>query len=462
MEHEGTSRRWRIRVWLPVVVLVAVGLGLVCRRGSALSSWRQLRNGWNVRLDGVSFGKVHEYPPGSRLYQRLYRHPPRWMLTHFGFKPIQAQCGDSQRESVCFWLRLRCPPGSLDHVVEVLADEAGHESAAFQSGLGMAAPDKTLVYAHAAFVWPSSRRVALRLYEHQTDGSLLPLAEFPVRNPGRARPRLAWTPESLPAMHTNGDLVVIFEGFGHGPLPLRPHWNRRPTARPLPFIRLRALVDEQPSSEWQVRHVTLSDGATNDLPFETFSFPTNGQEIVPLTVTTSEAAEVPCVLWPGAKAWKVRLLLGIRSGVQLAANEVYTLKELPIERHGGVSLATNTTWGRFNVSVVIRPDEGAFTNWMPGANGLLEISLGQHLPDVMLAVVDAHDDQGRPVAVGPAQPESWGYHGEVTDTQWKMPILLTPDTHRLTLSLAVKTNRVVEFVVPAPDFPPAEPFVTAP
>jgi hypothetical protein len=459
------ASRFRIRAWIKVLVfLVLVGLGMAWWLGLGPSEWRRLRNGWDVRFDGVSFGRSHGYPPGNRLLQYLHRHPPKWMMDHFGFKPIEVYCGNAQRENLCFWLRWRCPPVAVDNVVEMMADETGHESHAFEGGIGMAAPDNTLLYTHYACVWPSSRRVALRFYEHQPDGDLVPLAEFRVRNPARNRPRASWTPESLPAVRTNGDLTVVLEGFGHDPLPARPDWRRRSTARPLPFLRLRTLQSGQPSSGWQVRRITLSDGAANDLPFETFSFPTNGQEIVPLTINTSEAAEVPCVLWPGAKAWKVRLLLGIRSGIQFATNEVCTLSRLVLNRYGEgrYHSEANASWGRFNLNVMLGDNPDVFANWLPNANSLLEISLGEHLPDTMLAVVEAQDQKGRRVAVGPAYPNSFGYHGDSMSTWWKLPLLVEPNAGHLTLSFGIMTNRVVEFVVPAPDFPPAKPFAVPP
>jgi len=459
------ASRFRIRTWIKAIVLLSlVGLGWVWWLGREPSEWSRLRNNWDLRLDGVSLGRSHSYPPGNRLRQYLHRHPPKWMVDHFGFKPINAYCGDRQRESLCFWLRWRCPPGSWDNVVEMMADEAGHESHAFQSGIGMEAPDKTLLYTHAAYVWPSSPRVSLRFYEHQPDGDLVPLAEFSVRNPGRDRPRVSWTPESLPAVRTNGDLTVVLDGFGQAPLPARPHWTRRPTSRPLPFLQLRTLQNGQPSSGWQVRRITLSDGAANDLPFETLSFPSNGQEIAPLTITSLEAAELPCVLWPGAKAWKIRLLLGIRSGIQFATNEVCTLSRLVLNRDGEGRFHSEATanWGRFNLVVMVGNDPDVYARWLPNANGLLEISLGEHLPDTMLAVAEAHDQKGRRVTVGPAYPDSFGYHGELLSTRWKMPFLMEPDAGNLTFSFGIMTNRVVEFVVPAPDFPPAKPFAVPP
>jgi len=185
---------------------------------------------------------------------------------------------------------------------------------------------------------------------------------------------------------------------------------------------------------------------------------------VPLTINTSEGAEVPCVLWPGAKAWKVRLLLGIRSGIQFATNEVCTLSRLVLNRYGEGRFhpEANARWGRFNLNVMVGDNPDVFANWLPNANGLLEISLGEHLPDTMLAVAEAHDQKGRRVTVGPAYPDSFGYHGELLSTRWKMPFLMEPDAGNLTFSFGIMTNRVVEFVVPAPDFPPAKPFAVPP
>lgn len=119
------------------------------------------------------------------------------------------------------------------------------------------------------------------------------------------------------------------------------------------------------------------------------------------------------------------------------------------------------TWGRFNVTVMVHQERDTYANWMPNANRLLEIFLDQHLPDVMLAVVDMHDDQGRPIAIGPAHPNSYGYHGEKMNTHWSIPFLLEPDARDLTVSFGVKTNRVIEFVVPSPDFPSAKPFAVS-
>jgi hypothetical protein len=388
------------------------------------------------------------------------------MMDHFGFKPVEVYCGDSQREHLCFWLWWRSPPSAGDNVVEMMADETGHESHAFQGSIGMTARDKTRLDTHVAYLWPSSRRVALRFYEHQPDGDLVPLAEFSMRNPGRNRPRSTLTPDSIPAARTNGDLTVVLEGFGHDPLPARPDWRRCSTTRPLPFLRLRTLQNGQLSSGWQVRRITLSDGAANELPFETLSFPTNGQEIAPLTLTTLEGAEVPCVLWPGAKVWKVRLILGIRSGIRFATNEVFTLSRLDLDAYaeGRFHSEQSASWGPFALHVRLSDNLDVFTKSLPNANGLLGISLGEYLPDTMLAVVEAHDQKGRRVALGPAYPDSisLAHHGGRMITQWQIPFLVEPDAGHLTLSFGIMTNRVVEFVVPAPDFPPAKPFTVPP
>ena len=460
---------WILRPLIGIGLLTLIGMACLTLLGflrTGSSGWRSLNNGWEVRLQGVSFAPLHRYPPNSRLLQ--YLHSPsasQWLANWSDFEPIHATTGDGTRESLCFWLRLRCPPGAGDNVVQMLADESGHESAAFQAGVGMEAPDSTLLYTHAAFVWPSTRRVALRLYEHETNGDLLPLAEFMVHNPGYARPRLDMVPERFPTAASAGELTVVVEGFGYGPLPNRPHWNRRPTTRPLPFLRLRTLENGRPSAGWQVRHITLSDGAASGLPYESFSFPEDGVEIVPLAATTTmEAAEVPCVLWPGTKAWKVRLVMGIRPGGQWNTNDVRTLSGLTVERSAEDPsyFWTNTTWHPFSLNIVAHRDPAQYANWLPNANGLLEVSLDAHLPDAMVALLDVKDDQGRPIATGPALPDSWGYHGEAMSTRWTAPFHMANDARQMTLSLVMKTNRVVEFVVPAPVFPAAKPFVVLP
>jgi hypothetical protein len=185
------------------------------------------------------------------------------------------------------------------------------------------------------------------------------------------------------------------------------------------------------------------------------------QEIVPLTWTTSEAAELPWVLWPGSPAWKIQLIMGIQAGIELPPEEMCKVNRIAILGRGAASLMLyeSRAWHDYDVNITGTSDVGVYTNWLRGANGVLRISLGEHLPKSMLAIVDARDDRGVPVTIGAALPESYGYHGERMDTAWHVPIYLPEQAQRLSLSLGVRTNREVEFVVPAPDFPPAKPFV---
>lgn len=325
----------------------------------------------------------------------------------------------------------------------------------------MRLPDSTGLSTLVAYVWPSSRKIALRCYLHDKAGDLVPVAEFPVENPAYGTPRTTLTPDAPPASGRNGDLVVTFEGYGYGPLPPRPHWHRRATTRPLPFLRLRTWEGGKPSSGWQVRRITLSNGAFNDFSYDTLSYRDGNQEIVPLTWTTSEAAEMPCVLWPGSPAWKIQLVMGIRAGIELPPEEVCQVNRIVIRGRGATFLILyeSRAWHHYDVNITCTSDVGVYTNWLRSANGVLRVSLGKHLPESMLGIVDARDDRGVPVTIGAALPESYGYHGERMDTVWHVPIYLPEKAQRLSLSLGVRTNRVVEFVAPAPDFPPARPFV---
>src|SRR6266498_3914472 len=194
----------------------------------------QLPDGNIVTVEKVTFnlGSQHDFSFDDSAVTRFRRKLPRFLRRYF---PSPGRMSwNTTSNSLVLWFTLAdgktgAPLDFHSLLVTEVVDEHGCSSAD-QSYGSMKSGTNRAIYVATFTQFPRRQamfRVRLRerptLAAISTGGELIKVvAEFEVPNPTRG-PFPIWTPEQLPAAHTNGDLVFVLKDTGN-PAP-GPAWS---------------------------------------------------------------------------------------------------------------------------------------------------------------------------------------------------------------------------------------------
>jgi hypothetical protein len=187
----------------PTVAVLAATVWILLREPPPLQVCR-LADGSEIRLEAVTVGPRHWFLGGSR-WQRLVGQR---------VQPPQAGRYTGAPDSLMFWisgsalLQMRGQPSA------VIYDEHG-------CSLGPGWPRRWQAETRAApyaYGWliahtpPQPKLLTFQLQQDSLPNGTVPLAEFAVTNPVRAR-YPEWKPEPLPATRRDGDLAITLVGL---------------------------------------------------------------------------------------------------------------------------------------------------------------------------------------------------------------------------------------------------------
>ncbi len=259
-----------------------------------------------------------------------------------------------------------------------------------------------------------------------------------IPNPARGSYPL-WSPEPIPAVRTNGDLVVTLTAFEAGAPQediagfLGPSWKGLPGTRATFAIRQTGKA----VAPWQVRSLQLSDATGNRWPSgDLLSRVEPGPE-------PRLSASMLGALWASEPAWKLRVELSRTN--DFAPNELLTLPnislpgptqvvqlDLPLE----VSVAG--VCDAFIAGPAVRMPP-FYTRELNETQLNIALSRKSETEDKRLDLVRVQDDQGRIVPFD----ESYFFPYLTNRLFVLMP---APDARSLTVTLAVHPSRFVEFL----------------
>ncbi len=283
-----------------------------------------------------------------------------------------------------------------------------------------------------------SRRLTLRFFYSTPDSTWVTAAEMVIPNPAPG-PYPSWSPDSIPAVRTNGDLVVTLTAFEAGapqqdiPAFKTSSWNGLPGTRATFAIRQTGKA----VAPWQVRWLQLSDPTGNRWrPGDFLCRVEPGPE--PRLVASMLGA-----LWASEPAWKLRVELSRTN--DFATNELLTLPNISVPELGEV-VPLNQSHEINGVAIDVSLLAGTDAElpqpykWYRHEGEMnFALSVKEEVDDKRLDLVRVQDDRGRPV---PFDEAYWARDF----TNRVFGLMPAPDARSLSFTLAVHPSRFVEFL----------------
>jgi hypothetical protein len=333
----------------------------------------------------------------------------------------------------------RRPPSAIAFIDRIqVADDDGSTFDGFFAAATAGSPgDQLRVWRLYAFP-RRSRHLALRFFYSTPEAAWVKAAEMVIPNPARGS-YPSWTPELIPAVRTNGDLVVTLTAFEAGAPQqdiadfLSPSWKGLPGTRATFAIRQTGKA----VTPWQVRSLLLSDATGNRWrPGDLVSRVEPGPE-------PRLSASMLGALWASEPAWKLRVDLSRTN--DFAPNELLTMPNIPVPEPGEVSLLEQSH--EINgVAVQVALIAGADAQmpepykWYHREGQMnFALSVKKEVDDKRLDLVRVQDDRGRPVEF-----DESCYYRDYTNRVFGL--VCAPDARSLSVTLAVHPSRFVEFL----------------
>ncbi len=298
-----------VGVVVAVLLLAAVGT-IVFLLATAPRRASRLLDGTWVVLEKVSFGTTYSSP--QPLLDRLLRHLPASWFGRINYNLCSARAGTADREIFTFWLKFSSPAAGTQPISYAIADGSGFEAPMIFTGFyGPYQPAgfgrKRIGLVRGAGLFPRcSKNISLRLYQPDSRGSLVRVAEFPIRNLGFTNSP-AWKPLPLPIVQqTNGLTLMLVRAQVGTPCPgsLRAPFALQ--AGQWSELRFRVIEEGKPAAGWTIKEMWMSDGISKPIRVsgeDNGSF--NGQ------FCRAEGEDIVCVhrwdFWTDEPAWKLRV-----------------------------------------------------------------------------------------------------------------------------------------------------------
>ena len=289
------------------VVLGTIALVLVT---TLTPSAQRLIDGTRVVLEKTSYGKA--YGPPKPLLDRLFSHLPAKWSGKIKWHPCSGPSGSSSIDIFTFWLRFSSPTASTQGISYAIADENGFEAGMIFTGFyGSYKPagfgSKCTGLARGAALFPRrSKNLLLRLYQQDSSGHRVRVAEFPVKNSGLNN-YPTWNPQPLPITQLTNGLALTLVRAEVGTKPpgpvLAPYdlqagaWSE---------FRFRVSERDQPASGWTIKEMLISDATGNRVRVsEEDDGAFNGQ------FSRTDGDEIVCLhrwdFWTDEGAWKLHI-----------------------------------------------------------------------------------------------------------------------------------------------------------
>jgi hypothetical protein len=423
----------------------AIIVGLVILTSDALSHAADvptltLPDGSVISIAAITYGTNHVV--GSTL-ARLVASLPASLET--GVRRVAGQRAAPRfqqttvKEELAVWVERIKPATNKSKggsIRAFLADSNG-----FISGKDVWYSDSATAHALNFSVFPRrSEQLSLHLFYSGSTGGVFHCGSLPFTNP-EYRKYPEWQPEPLPAVKRAGDVEVTLSSVvtGHDSQTIHtalPGGGKRVTrgtdrkdGRTFTAceVKLRSLADT--NHIWQVTGEELSDATGNAISNTTMSW--DGAE--------ANFAFSPS-LWPGEKAWRLKLELKRRKG--FSEEEQLHFTGVPLGAIGGtnvLSISTNHSSIHVTLAEVIR--RAALTNDSWSSSELSQVKfLHSPLPAGMhMDLINAVTDGGVTLEAG-----SWSSSNNERSYQFRN---IPADAKTADFTFVIQRSIVAEFTV---------------
>src|SRR5712692_544342 len=314
-------------------LLVAAGTALIVAPGISkkFSRHQTLADGSTFTLAHVELGTRVDYSYKSRstrVDRWLRAVLPDSFVNKLRLHPFSGQFGVPAFDGATnlFLVTLQearsLQSGTVVGRVQVLADDGSIFDGSFIGAVAGGSQSDLIAWRLYAFP-RRSRQLTLRFFYASPASTWVKAAEMVIPNPARGS-YPSWTPEPIPAVRTNGDLVVTLTAFEAGAPQeeiadfLSPSWKGLPGTRATFAIRQAGKA----VAPWQVRSLLLSDPTGNRWrPGDLVSRVEPGPE-------PRLSALVLGALWASEPAWRLRVELS--RTYDFAPHELLTLPNIAV------------------------------------------------------------------------------------------------------------------------------------
>ena len=284
-----TARKWLLFAGLIIVIVLLAGLvGVRIAAKTSSTNPQRLADGSTLLLKemvltNTNYNYAHNH---KGLFLRLVEP----ILPNFLLQKLPASSGsfgfgsDGNTNIYIVTVTTRKANSSSSTVgrLRVIGDTTNVYDACWgASTLGM---QNELVHGWKVRAFPRrSRRLSLDFLDVKADGSWSEAANFEIENPAYGKyPQ--WQPEPVPVTKTNEDLSVTLAEFTSGEKTPETHgFTTDSLASRSTGLLFKFEEDGQPSEDWRIQKVTISDATGNrwfpylDLQAKRFSWASKGQ-----------------------------------------------------------------------------------------------------------------------------------------------------------------------------------------
>lgn len=396
----------------------------------ASGPFQRLKNGMEMRLEKVTYGKHHQFTLRSTTRKI-----------------------ETESDSAVFWFSLRnfSPNDDRGFCNQVIFDELGHQitqgvfkpiymtsSRPFLGWFNLKDPTSIAAFTLDAFP-RRGKTVGIRLYTRESDE---PVAEFTAPNPTPG-PHPVWTPETYPITRNDGPLAFTLTGLDTGLLfcgTVKP-------ALPGQFASTCAIFrisnDGKPAKEWEPVRVVFSDATGNQVINE-IARSNSGPRY-------NDTGEIETWLYKNLCAdesvWKLNVEFSRTFAARFSPDEIWLVKNIRAPQQDElIRLGESDSRQGARVRLVGIAGTG-IVEWSPGnttSNYLTEIRARVSLPcDGLRLTLTAKDDSGRIVMVS-----NTGYKDVPVDDEreYSFHLQVPSDASTLDLQFALHKSRFAEFL----------------
>ena len=430
------SKRWQVRVWLATLaVLLVIGVFLV--RSRLQRPVARLASGMQLTLLGVTHGPTNTFFPGGKLDEMIHRlfSAKGIQLGPLKIKPAAPLSDDWRKQdgSTAFpnksvvWIGHRGPTNlallpvpEKDWFKEIratMADEMGEEWEMRPIGLGQArstnARGLSGITAWSFSAFPRrGKTLHFRLYARNTSEAWDTLADFPLANPTPG-PHPVWTPSSLPAVQTNGDLVVSLVEFVSG----RKSVHYYPGERPFTKVVFEVKENGQVTEAWLPDRMQATDATGNEPWAPMVNYRASSNQVF---------YEIQVVNLSPTEVWKLQTRFA-KAGDQ-TTDGVWTSPKLPVVDGRVEPTNLRTNW--HDGVLTLKTSNDPFPDY-------LHLKLDPLPTNAVWRLGEFLDDQGRKVTYTSGFLDDSGF-----EVHWKIP----DGAAWIRVTMRLVETRTVEFI----------------
>ncbi|HEX5221092.1 MAG TPA: hypothetical protein VFZ59_16125 [Verrucomicrobiae bacterium] len=399
-----------------VVVATLIIAGLLVVRANVRRPVSRLANGTQLSLRGVTQGPTNTLFPGGRIDALIYQFisPKGIHVGPVNLAPAPPLSDDWRKPDgspafptkAVIWIGHHGPtnlpllpiPESkwFRDIRATLADETGEEWETRVTA-GHQARQTTVRGLNAVTPWSFSsfprrgKKLRFRIYSYGTNETWDTLADFSLANPAPG-PYPVWTSPALPAVQTNGNLVVALVQLVSG----RKSVPYYPGARQFTRAVFEVKEDGQVTTNWLPDRMEATDATGNEPWVPMVNFQATNQQVF---------YEMQAVGLSATEVWKLKTRF-TKTGDH-NAERTWTSPELPVTNDTIEPVSIKTNW-QAGVLVLETSDHP-----FPGN---LRLDLAPLPDNAVLRLDEFVDDRGRSVTYEAGSMDDSGFH-----VRWKIP-----------------------------------------